>query len=152
MDVFHIQDGKNHETKLELVKNLCHENEFLTPTFLKESWRSLSTAQRESLKVWFFNFIVKRQIKEDLGRFCSSYYLFISFEICCEAIASFHHWGRVPPIASTRACNFKFCWCKYQMVPSIKAQSMHFMEITPITATFTFVLSSSRFPKGHIVA
>lgn len=50
MDVFHIQDGKNHETKLELVKNLCHENEFLTPTFLKESWRSLSTAQRESLK------------------------------------------------------------------------------------------------------
>ena len=52
MDVFHVQNG-TRETKLALVRNLCHENEFLSPTFMKEAWRALSTQQKLTLEVRF---------------------------------------------------------------------------------------------------
>ena len=52
MDVFRIKEG-DYDTKLRIVRNLCHENEFLSPEFVSEGWNSLTEEEKERLKVNF---------------------------------------------------------------------------------------------------
>ena len=50
MDVFRIKEG-GYDTKLKLVRNLCYENDFLSPQFLYEAWNSFSEHEKNRLKV-----------------------------------------------------------------------------------------------------